>query len=516
MTTSMPSRAIETGSGKLSLLTKLSYGFGEMAEGVKSGALETFLFFYYIQVLGLSGSLTGLALLIALLIDGITDPLIGNISDNLRSRLGRRHPFLYAAPLPLALFLFLLFAPPAGLNSYQLFAWLLVFCSLSRIMQSVYFVPHTALSAELSTDFSDRISVNGYRAAFSFIGRLVTLGIAFGLFFVPTAAQPNGQLNQAAYPPLALGCGAVAAFAIFASALGTHRRAVAVYRESVGNGALDGARSNIFVNLKLAIQQRSFLIYFVVLLITFILGGVQAALGIHLQTFYWGIPPAGIQYIFTAAVAGFVLGLPAARPLARRFDKKSAYIACSILSVGIQALPLFLALLGIMRVEDETTLIAILTATTFVAGLVGGPAVPIAGAMLADIADDFELSHRRRAEGALFGAMAFARKASLGVGGALAGVALDVIGINAQARPETISEAAKADLALLVGPAMFLVILASQAVMLLYPLTRSRHREILEEIGKMRQPAAASTDPIVDQEGARLTLVPPTGSAAKS
>lgn len=515
MLISMRSRAAETGSSKLSLLTKLSYGFGEMAEGVKSGALETFLFFYYIQVLGLSGSLTGLALLLALLIDGVTDPLIGNISDNLRSRLGRRHPFLYAAPLPLALFLYLLFAPPAGLGPHQLFAWLLVFGSLARIMQSVYFVPHTALSAELSTDFSERISVNGYRAAFSFIGRLAILGIAFGLFFVPTPTQPNGQLNPAAYPPFAIACGAVAAFAIFASVLGTHRRAIAVYRENVGNGALDGARFNIFVNLKLALGQRSFFIYFVVLLITFILGGVQAALGIHLQTFYWGISSSGIQYIFTAAVAGFVLGLPVAKPLARRFDKKTAYIACSILSVGIQALPLFLALLGIMKVEDETLLISILTVTTFVAGFVGGPAVPIAGAMLADIADEFELSHRRRAEGALFGAMAFARKASLGMGGAIAGVALDLIGINAQARPETISAAAKADLALLVGPAMFLVILASQAVMLLYPLNRSRHREILDEIEQLRGACA----PVVQAGGleeARSPVSPAQDAAARS
>lgn len=498
MPESVSTNAGATGARKLPWLTKFSYGFGEMAEGVKSGALETFLFFYYVQVLGLSGSLTGLALLLALLVDGITDPLIGNMSDNFRSRLGRRHPFLYAAPIPLALFLYFLFAPPAGLGDMQLFAWLFFFASFARIMQSIYFVPHAALSAELSTDFSERISVNGYRAAFAFIGRLVILAVAFSFFFVATEGMPNGQLNAAAYPPFAIACGAIAAFAILASALGTHRRAIAVYRENLGNGALGGAISNIFVNLGLALRQRSFLIYFTVLLISFILGGIQAALGIHLLTFFWEVPPAGIQFVFMAAVAGFVLGLPAAQPLARRFDKKPTYIVCSILSVAIQALPLILALLGVLRIEDDMVLTWILTGATFAAGLAGGPAVAIAGAMLADIADDFELTHRRRAEGALFGAMAFARKASLGLGGAIAGVALDLIGLNAQARPELVSAATKTDLAILVGPAMFAVILASQAVMLLYPLSRSRHETILEEIGRSRQSPAVSTAPAVD------------------
>src|SRR6476469_1586543 len=95
-------------SQRLSGLTKFFYGLGEAGEGVKTAALETFLFFYYVQVVGLSGSLTGAALFIALRVDGISDPLVGSLSDRTKSRLGRRHPYLYAAPVPLAVALFLL------------------------------------------------------------------------------------------------------------------------------------------------------------------------------------------------------------------------------------------------------------------------------------------------------------------------------------------------------------------------------------------------------------------------
>lgn len=102
----MASKASERGgeprreADRLPYVTKLSYGLGEMAEGVKSAALETFLFFYYVQVVGLSGSMTGLALLVALLFDGLSDPVIGNVSDNFRSRWGRRHPSCTWRPSP--------------------------------------------------------------------------------------------------------------------------------------------------------------------------------------------------------------------------------------------------------------------------------------------------------------------------------------------------------------------------------------------------------------------------------
>lgn len=195
----MASKASERGgeprreADRLPYVTKLSYGLGEMAEGVKSAALETFLFFYYVQVVGLSGSMTGLALLVALLFDGLSDPVIGNVSDNFRSRWGRRHPFLYLAPIPLAVCLYLLFSPPAGAGPWLLFAWLLGFTALGRLMQSFYFVPHMALGAELSTDFRERVSVSGFRALFAYIGRLLVLGLAFSLFFRSSPASPTAS-----------------------------------------------------------------------------------------------------------------------------------------------------------------------------------------------------------------------------------------------------------------------------------------------------------------------------------
>ena len=72
----------------LTVQNKVSYGVGQVCEGVKNGAFGVFVFFYYAQVLGLSTSYTGIAIFIALLMDAITDPLIGSLSDSWSSKLG--------------------------------------------------------------------------------------------------------------------------------------------------------------------------------------------------------------------------------------------------------------------------------------------------------------------------------------------------------------------------------------------------------------------------------------------
>ena len=468
--------------GKLSIVTKLSYGLGEAAEGVKSAALETFLFFYYVQVVGLSGSLTGVALMIALLFDGIVDPAIGVVSDNLRSRLGRRHPFLYLAPLPLAVFVYLLFTPPAGLQPVGLFAWMLGFTILSRLMQSFYFVPHMALGAELSTDFKERVSVNSYRTMFSYVGRLFSLAIAFSLFFRASPAFPNGQLNPAAYGPFGLTCGVIAMTVIVVSALGTQKRAVQVYRQA-RRKSLARTTGGFFHNLVAAFRLPAFTIYFIAVLTNYVLGGVQAALSIHLNTFYWRLTPGGVQSVLLFNIFGFMATAGLATWLANRFDKKPVYLVCLALSVMIIALPIVLAQLGLYPVGDKVLLVWCLSANAFAAGAIGSPAVVVAGAMLADVADAYEERYGARSEGFLFGASAFTRKAALGVGGAIAGVALDIIHFPHDVPVNAAPHATTAKLALLYGPGVLVFSLTAVVIMGFYSLTRERHAAILARLG---------------------------------
>src|SRR3954470_584600 len=113
----------KAGPRQTSLWTRLAYGLGNGAIGVKDNGFSYFLLLFYSQVIGLDARLVGLALTVALVVDAFADPLVGYWSDNFRSRFGRRHPFMYAAAVPLAGLYFMLWNPPTGLSQPALFAF---------------------------------------------------------------------------------------------------------------------------------------------------------------------------------------------------------------------------------------------------------------------------------------------------------------------------------------------------------------------------------------------------------
>jgi MFS family permease len=114
---------------RLTLPPMIAFGIGQAAEGMKNTAFNTFVLFFYQQVIGVSGTLTGIALGGALCFDAVFDPVIGAISDKTRTRWGRRHPFMLAAVLPLGISFYFLFNPPAGFGDIGHF-WLTVLQSL--------------------------------------------------------------------------------------------------------------------------------------------------------------------------------------------------------------------------------------------------------------------------------------------------------------------------------------------------------------------------------------------------
>src|SRR5581483_8623338 len=102
---------------------KLFYGFGSAAFGAKDQGFSTFLLFFYNQVVGIPAAWVSSAIAVALFVDAFADPIVGQFSDNLRTRWGRRHPLMYGAALPVAIGYFLLWNPP-HLSNGALFYYL--------------------------------------------------------------------------------------------------------------------------------------------------------------------------------------------------------------------------------------------------------------------------------------------------------------------------------------------------------------------------------------------------------
>ena len=196
---------------RVGLGSKLAYGFGSIAFGVKNNGFDYFLLFFYSQVMGVSASLVSMALAIALAFDAISDPLIGFFSDNTRTRWGRRHPYMYGAAVPVTVCYFFLWNPPSQLSGDELFPFLVAISILVRTLITVYEIPSSALVAEMTDDYDERTSLLSYRYFFGWSGGTIMATVATLVLLVPTAQISDGMFNVAGYQQM----GFVAAGFIF-------------------------------------------------------------------------------------------------------------------------------------------------------------------------------------------------------------------------------------------------------------------------------------------------------------
>ncbi len=466
------------------LSTRFGYGLGQVSDGVKAAAFNTFLFFYFNQVLGLSGSLAGMAALLALVVDAVTDPMIGQISDNFRSRWGRRHPFMLAGALPFGLALVLLFTPPAGLGELGLFSWMLGWAIVVRMLLTLFYVPHLSLGAELVKDYHERTSLIGMRVFFSVMGSLLVSVIGFVVFFPVTEEYANGMLNPEGYTSFAVFCGVLGSVTMLISIFATRKTI-----PTLTQAQTDGPKSHpvlALVTVVSTLKEKNFRILFSTVLLFMIMAGVTQTLLVYTATYVFGFDPKHLGLLASSTIIGIFAAPWIAKTLSRRFDKKKALsinvlIACV---VGFSGQFLFLAgLFDPLSVEEKLTVVFLANGISqgfFIAYVI------IIDSMLTDIIDEHELKTGRREEGLYFAARALAQKASYGLGAFVAGVALDIIHFPTGASPETVPSDAILKLSILAGPVSMLAFMMTIVVARSYALNQAKHTEILAKIEAAR------------------------------
>lgn len=475
----------------LPVSTKIYQGLGALPDTYKNFAFGTFLLFYYNQVLGLPASLASLAIMIALVIDAITDPLVGSLSDNFRSRLGRRHPFMYAAALPLGLSLYLVFMPPAGLDQTALFAWLLVFAVLVRASMTFFVVPWNALFAEFSDDYVERTAVVTYRYVFGWTGGIAFTFLVWSLVFPSTPEFTPGHLNPAAYQTFATILGVVVTIAVLLTTHLTRREIPYLLQpDSVTRFSVTG----VLQEVALALRNRNFLWIFLAILLFGSIGGISGALAIYMQTYFWGLAPEELRW-FVIAATGAVVAFIIVVPLQRRFDKRRILLTCLVLSIMDGVLVVSLRLADVLPANGEPLLLVILIANaTFGAGV--GTIIGIVGAsMIADTLDDQELNTGRRQEGVFSAALSFSAKATSGIGVFAGGLLLQYgLGFPAGVRPATVEPDLLLGLGIVAGILVPLCNLVPVLIVRRYRLTRERYAGMRAELDLARARAGAGGD----------------------
>ncbi|MDG0979551.1 MAG: MFS transporter [Halieaceae bacterium] len=458
--------------------TQLTYGFGAVAYGIKDNGFGYFLLLFYGTVVGLEPGLVGTAIFIALIFDAISDPIIGYWSDNTRSRWGRRHPFMYAAALPVAVSYWLLWNPPEW-GQAGLFAYLLGLAVLIRTFITLYETPSSALMPELSTDYAERTTIQAWRQFFGWTGGNFMSVLMFGLLLVPTAQYSVGTLNREGYQTYGVISSILIFIAILVSALGTHSQIPELKkppkRDSRGLKA-------IFKELFQTLAERSFLALFAASLFGAMATGLAGAMSYILLTYFWGFSSYQI-FIYTSLVflsAG--IGLGVAPWFVKRWGKKAAAIRLGALAFSVAPAPVLLRLLGLMPDNGDPMLFPLLAViNTIDLGLIIA-CQAVLYSMVADLVEQNELRTGKRSEGVFFAAITFIRKTNQGLGAFAAGIILSLIAFPQGASPDQVSAETIRSLGLWHAPTLLVLWSLMLFCISRYQLSKDDHEANLQKL----------------------------------
>jgi Na+/melibiose symporter-like transporter len=483
---------------RVSLRTKLSYAVGGAAEGSVNWAFNGFNFIIYTVGFGLPGTLVGLAVFLSIILDAVSDPLVGYVSDRWRSKLGRRHPFIYFASIPLGASIFCIYAPPAALLAvggdtfsvlgysatgaqWALTGWLFVFASLLKFFLTCYHLPHLALGSELTDDYLERTRTFRYNTLFSYSGGAVLAWFFYNVFY------PQGPQTGMETGWFAAWVAITGALVIFLTAWLTrdqipHLPQAPPDQEPFSFGLFFREASVVFSN-------HNYMMLFFGLLCLSSMTGVRETLNANMTLYYWELPPRLIGYFPFFAMASYFVGMALVAELNSRFDKGGTMRMAVGAAMFAAAFPVICRSLGIFPENGSPVLFPLLGAFVFL--YYGSLAVLTTSvySAIGDVVDEQELRTGKRQEGVFYAVRTFFGKVSNGLGHLLAGIAIDVIGFPSTARVGEIDATVLFELGLFEGVIASLPVLGAIWFYGRYRIDKTRHQEILGDLAARRRAA---------------------------
>jgi GPH family glycoside/pentoside/hexuronide:cation symporter len=159
---------------RVSTREKIGLGFGRTVVEGTHGSLYVLANSVFNMTLGGNPALISTCLFIQRFWDAMIDPLVGQLSDNFRSRWGRRIPLLFAATFPLALLFAALWWFPRGASESALFWHLLLVSLIFYAAHSLFAMPLGGLLLEATDDYHERTRIVGVSLAFGFVVQIAS------------------------------------------------------------------------------------------------------------------------------------------------------------------------------------------------------------------------------------------------------------------------------------------------------------------------------------------------------
>jgi len=467
--------------GNIPFKDKIGYGFGNLSIGVAMQVIGTYLVFFSTVILGVPGSLVGLAVGISIFWDAITDPLMGYFSDITRSKLfGRRHLYLIIGSIGIALTVYLVWTIPIEYSNTMKFILIFIYIILFKSSMTIYVTPYTALGAELSNDYNERTVIQSVKTIFFLLGLAFVSVAGLYIFFVPTPDYLIGQLNPQSYRNVGLVSSAIVLISTLVCYLTTFKYIPMLNVHQIAS-AKGQKMATLIESLKSTFANKSFRYVALCYMFNNLASAILSNIGLHVLTFTFILTSQQIALVIGIQFLLSILSQPIWMIISRKYDKKQAVNLGLLISI-IAGL-LFLVLVIFKDQVAQQPLFFIPYAIT--AGFGTGALFTIPLSMVADTIDYDELQRGQRFEGFYYGSLTLYYKLSQALAIFIVGIMLDLVRFNASLPQQ--SEFTLISLGLILSIGSIISFVFSYMSLKKYPLNESIVRGIQAKIKLTQQ-----------------------------
>jgi Na+/melibiose symporter-like transporter len=425
--------------------------------GLPLAALNLPLYVYlptlYVDQVGLGLATVGTILLLARLLDTLTDPLIGVISDRLRSRFGRRRPLIALACPLLILATIMTFRPAADADAGYLLLW----SSLAYLAWTVMLLPYTAWGAELADDYHERTRITAVREAFVVVGIILAAALPALLGGAGVAEDGRTAAVENALAVLAYGVAFILPLSVLSLLL------LVPEPRAQGEPPL-----GFMAALRMAWQNRPFIRLIAAYLLNGIANGLPATLFLLFTSHVIGSDDAAGPLLLLYFAAGIV-GMPLWLLLSRRFGKHRVWAGSMVWASAMFAAAPFLG-------EGDVWPFALIC---LLSGLSLGADLALPASIQADVVDLDRVASGRRRTGLFFAFWSMATKLALALAVGIAFPLLDLAGFSAEGGNDG---TALLGLALLYGALPIPFKLAATLLIWRFPVEQTRQEALRREL----------------------------------
>lgn len=305
---------------------KVAYGVGAFGYGSVNQTLGNFLMFFGTGVLGLSGTLMGLAIGISTVWDAVTDPIVGTLSDRHRGRFGPRHTFMLVGCLCVALLNLAVWHIDPAWSETTKFLLLLVALLLMETFNTVYSTPYSALGFDMAQTYHERTSVQSYKTMF----QSASLMVPSLLMVVVLAPKDYVTINSTThgYQVIAVITSALCVLTGLVTIIGTRR-----YRTPPN--LVPPAKVNIMGAFFGILKNKNNVFLITAYAVALSCSALLTTIGMHIFTYTFHFSSLQVPIILGCLVLGVIAGQPLWCKISERLGKKdTVLVALAVVIVG--------------------------------------------------------------------------------------------------------------------------------------------------------------------------------------